>query len=97
MSATAERLPYNIQRWPPAVKTSHLSLRITYMDSSLVLGAYFKLLPVTSTFALPLSLYYIFLQVRVSLHRIASQKSLEQSSIPSSSKNDDPLHAAFRA
>ena len=54
-------------------------------------------LPVTSTFALPLSVYYLFLQIRVALQRIASQKSLEHSSKPSSTKNDDPLLAAFRA
>ncbi|KAK5166108.1 uncharacterized protein LTR77_008369 [Saxophila tyrrhenica] len=55
------------------------------------------LLPITSTFALPLSIYHIFLQVRVSFKRIASRTSLEASSKPQSEKNDDPLLAAFRA
>lgn len=54
------------------------------------------LLPITGTFALPLSMYHIFLQIRVSLRRVASKQSLEHASKSFSSK-DDPLLAAFRA
>lgn len=54
-------------------------------------------LPVTSTFALPLSVYYIFLQVRVTMQRIKTQTSLAQSSAsPVSPGTSDPLLAAFR-
>ncbi|KAK5734253.1 hypothetical protein LTR17_009084 [Elasticomyces elasticus] len=55
------------------------------------------LLPITSSFALPFSIYHLFLQVRVTFTRMALQKSLETSSKPSSGNNDDPLLAAFRS
>ena len=55
------------------------------------------LLPITSTFALPLSVYYIFLQIRVTMQRIKTQTSLAQSSAsPVSAGTSDPLLAAFR-
>lgn len=56
------------------------------------------IMPVTSTFALPLSVYYIFLQVRVTRQRIKTQTSLApQSSAPAMSPGaSDPLLAAFR-
>jgi uncharacterized membrane protein YecN with MAPEG domain len=52
-------------------------------------------LPVTSTFALPLSLYYIFLQVRVSMRRIDTRVTLATSSTTSPG-SPDMLLAAFR-
>lgn len=48
--------------------------------------------PVTATFALPLSLYYVFLQIRVTMKRISTRTSLATSS----QAPDDPLLAAFR-
>lgn len=54
-------------------------------------------LPITSRFALPLSIYYVFLQIRVTMNRISTQTSLAQSSKSSASQDaDDPLLAAFR-
>jgi uncharacterized membrane protein YecN with MAPEG domain len=55
-------------------------------------------LPVTSTFALPLSVYYIFLQIRVTMQRIKTQTSLapQSSARPTSPDSSDPLLAAFR-
>ena len=53
--------------------------------------------PITSLFALPLSIYYIFLQVRVTMLRIKTQTSLAQTSKSTDSQDeDDPLLAAFR-
>lgn len=56
------------------------------------------LLPITSTFALPLSVYYIFLQIRVTMRRIETQTSLapQSSASPTSPGASDPLLAAFR-
>ncbi|KAK5940268.1 hypothetical protein PMZ80_007688 [Knufia obscura] len=58
-----------------------------------------KLLPITGTFALPLSAYYIFLQSRVIYHRIQTEKNIQQESSSSSSSDNeyDPLRAAIRA
>lgn len=58
------------------------------------------IVPVTSTFALPLSLYYVLLQIRVSLARIKTKTSLAHSSsdAPKSTASDsDPLLVAFRS
>lgn len=48
--------------------------------------------PVTATFALPLSLYYVFLQIRVTMKRISTKTSLATTS----QAPEDPLLAAFR-
>lgn len=62
-----------------------------------------SLVPVTATFAFPLTLYYTFLQARVIGARIKTQQSLAQASPPSSSadatkpRQDDPLLAATRS
>lgn len=53
-----------------------------------------KLLPITGTFALPLSLYYIFLQLRVSVTRLNVDKTIEPKS---SDGPDDYLLAASRS
>jgi len=55
-------------------------------------------LPITSTFALPLCIYYIILQVRVTMQRIKTQTSLapQSSASPMSPGTSDPLLAAFR-
>ena len=61
-------------------------------DAAATLG-----LPITSTFALPLSIYYIFLQIRVTMQRIGTQTSLaHSSSTPPPPGTNDPLLAAFR-
>lgn len=55
-------------------------------------------LPITGAFALPLSIYYIFLQIRVTMARIKTQTSLAQSSKSSAGQDgNDPLLAACRA
>ncbi|USW52473.1 Putative membrane-associated, eicosanoid/glutathione metabolism (MAPEG) protein [Septoria linicola] len=53
-------------------------------------------LPVTSTFALPLSAYYVLLQIRVITQRVQSKQSLAQTSSPSAGE-DDALLVAARA
>lgn len=53
-----------------------------------------KLLPITGTFALPLSIYYIFLQLRVSMTRLNTNKTIEPKS---SDDADDYLLAASRS
>ncbi|CZT17381.1 uncharacterized protein RCC_03215 [Ramularia collo-cygni] len=47
------------------------------------------MIPITSTFALPLTLYYTLLQVRVISARISSKQSLAQSSPQPAIKGDD--------
>lgn len=58
-------------------------------------------LPITASFALPLTLYYTLLQTRVIRQRIATSTSIAQSSQPfstsDSSTEEDPLLAAVRA
>lgn len=48
-------------------------------------------LPVTSTFALPLSAYYLYLQGRVIQQRVRSKNLIGQSTPQSSAKSADPL------
>lgn len=54
-------------------------------------------LPTTGLFAFPLSLYYIFLQIRVTMRRIETRTSLAASSASQDTRTtDDPLLPAFR-
>lgn len=48
-------------------------------------------LPITSTFALPLSAYYLYLQGRVIQQRLRLQNSIGQSTPKSAAKSADPL------
>ena len=94
MSARRKWKIYSLSTTGNIATPSHTTITMLTSDyASVGLGLG---LPITATFALPLSLYYVFLQGRVVQQRIKANQAIAQTSA-SSAGEDDALLVACRA